>query len=294
MTAFDYEQYKKDSEESKLNPLARYLLPGFSQFGIEIEVFILPGFENNPKRYILSLSGVSRAVKRQEISILRFLNSRAFKRKHSKGFESYTFYVEGSNKPISGIPGYVAVAYWHQQDRDGNELAESIVDVLLSTQVDDLVSMAVGTVRTVDEQIQNLVNTWEFYRESCRTGHSTIKKLLVCYEQIVNKRSGDKKQFNDAVKVADERLELYHCHVVELLTGLKPTHIYETLVKEGVKKCDRERLRDWYSKELLVAIDKYQKHVLSRIQKDASLDLVSVACELPTPKELIPWRNAAR
>jgi hypothetical protein len=278
---FDFDQYQQDSIDSKSNPLDRRLLVGFEQVGVEIEVFALPGFETNPKRYLLSLRSTALAVKRNPNSLLGFLGSMTFKRKLSQAFDctswkSLQFKSTAFNDTFSGIPGWLALWFWRQQDKLGNEIAGQIIDVLIESKLDDLASDSFQIIRTPEQRVQNFTTTWQQYRDNTKAGFKKLRtffqqKYTHYYLQYPN-NSFIRQNITSLIKRdVNGVLKEICATIVYRLTNLYPIQIYEVL-KLDDDTVDELKLRDWYSTELLEAIDNIQEALFKALLDDSGVD----------------------
>jgi hypothetical protein len=155
----DWKQYRRDAEYSKSNPLPRRVIP----LGDGIEVFGLPGFEKKRGRYLLSLTNAGEAVGKIERSIREFLGSKGLKASLDNPFESATFVVENSQKPIIGILPELANLYWIHQLSKGNLQAIALVSAFSLSSLEHHADLEFGINRAKVEQTQRLQELlWRF------------------------------------------------------------------------------------------------------------------------------------
>lgn len=299
---FDYAQYLADAEASKVSPLERRLLPGFSDVGIEIEVFALPGFDTDPERYLLSMRSTALAVKRNPRSLFSFLDSmkgKALIQERCGGsvFKKENFQSTAFNDSFVGIPGEIATAYWYSQAMNANKLAEDILWVLIKNKLADLASDAFEVIRTPQQRAENFKNSWEIVRGNTRNGYKTIKGILTGYfrEEFFTKfpHGQVRQNSNQYVKsCTDALLTDICCEIVRSLSGQRPTDIYNELKLAG-EDPNREELRDWYSQELLEAIEGVQDKLIKMFQQNpkiiADFDAESVIPGLASEYGMIDW-----
>lgn len=182
-STFNYETYRRDSEQSRIKPLPRRLI-----VGDRVEVFALPGYEKIPGRYVLSQTSVTGAVGKRNFSIIRFLDSKAFKSFWGAGFELFTFDVEGSNKPVGGVIPAIAPQYWLKETALGNTQAQAIVSALMQAKLEDLCDDAFGVDRGAEQRgarlldlLQEMPGDWwlhfppEYYSELYRVLPKCVK-----------------------------------------------------------------------------------------------------------------------
>lgn len=251
---FDYKQYRQDAEYSKTNPLPRRLLPEFEAVGIEIEVFALPGFEKNPDRFILSQSNTAKAVGTTNNYIINFLASPKVKPRWAKGFRLLDFKVDGSKKPVKGVPSKISLKYWKKEEKRGNELAEAILEILEETSLKESVAIAFGVDRAFDQRAYDRISTaervildkarkWELHfdsnwqKEACRvTGYpwspslpmarfisQTIYKPLPkdVYDRLMKVNAKrNKRHFQYFEQEADEKILKQHIAAVYMMLRL--------------------------------------------------------------------------
>ncbi|NEO43281.1 MAG: hypothetical protein F6K53_20175 [Moorea sp. SIO4A1] len=161
--SFDYDQYRRDSEESYRNPLKVAYLPEFKAVGIDVKVYALPGLDKNPKRYVFSQTNGAKAVKKGNDYIINFLRSTNVKPSWALGFQLIKFRVQGKSKTetIKGVPSDIITEFWIKEAGKGNLAALDLVRVLVKTSIDESVAIAFGINRTFEERKANRILTAE-------------------------------------------------------------------------------------------------------------------------------------
>ncbi|NEO59129.1 MAG: hypothetical protein F6J98_01510 [Moorea sp. SIO4G2] len=159
--SFDYDQYRRDSEESYRNPLHVQCLSEFEAIGKRIEIYALPGLDRNPNRYLLSLNNSATVIEKKGSATLSFLKSKKVKPLWAKDFVLLEFKTHNVIIPIKGVPKDVAREFWRKEDKKGNKEAELIIDILTDTSLDESVAIAFGIDRTFEERKANRILTAE-------------------------------------------------------------------------------------------------------------------------------------
>ena len=111
-------------------------------------------FRKNDGSYIFAQYQVTETVDKLESSFRRFLSSKSPYALPCKGFESADLVVEGSNKPIRGVPIPVAAAYWAKEAQCGNKKAIAINVACTVESIERRADRAFGVCRTEEEYNQ--------------------------------------------------------------------------------------------------------------------------------------------
>ncbi len=116
----------------------------------KLAVFQMPNGE-----YKLSqeqcMTAIGKNVRKNDSSFRDFLASKSPEALPYKGFESGTFKVEGSNKPINPIPIALAVAYWTKESIAGNQEASRLLGACAVESIERRADKVFGVIKTESE-----------------------------------------------------------------------------------------------------------------------------------------------
>lgn len=128
--------------------------PRIIQLGeIPITVYQLPN-----GNYCLSQTEVSGVIEKLANSIRCYKGSKRFKSVPSSSFKLPSFYIEGSNKPISPVSFELAALYWQHWDGKGNLAARALVNALIKRSLRDLADEVFEVKTTSVERNSQLVD----------------------------------------------------------------------------------------------------------------------------------------